>query len=70
MDEPKPGQPWAYIAHKDGIWSGVTIPDKGAGKFLAGFIKKGCAITTVYSREEYNAELAKLKTRRAAQSSP
>jgi hypothetical protein len=47
MDEPKPGQPWAYIAHKDGIWSGVTIPDKGAGKFLAGFIKKGCAITTV-----------------------
>lgn len=52
--------PWAFIAHKNGRWGGVTVADEDAGKFLARFIKKGYAVTTVYSREEYKAELAKL----------
>lgn len=60
MTNPAPGQPWAFIAHKDGCWRGVCVADKGAGKFLASFIAKGCAVTTVYNREEYNAFLAKL----------
>lgn len=54
-------EPWAYIAHKDGHWAGVTQPGKGAGKFLADFINDGFAITTVHSRDEYEATLDQMK---------
>lgn len=60
MREPRPGEPWAYIAHKDGKWAGVAaanLPRKDLSKFLGGFAAEGFAITTVYSRDEYNAVL-------------
>lgn len=56
-------EPWAFIAHKDGRWGGLCVADKDAGKFLAPFINKGYSVTTVYSRDEYLAELAKLDRR-------
>ena len=64
MSEPKPGEPWAYLAHKDGRFCGVTaanLPKRELGKFLGDFAASGCAIITVGNRDEYNAELAKLK---------
>ena len=56
--------PWAFIAHKDGKWGGVCaadIPAKEIGKFTVEFIASGFDIKTVFSREQYLAELAKLK---------
>lgn len=63
MQEPKPGEPWAFIAHKDNHWAGVCAAtgDREAGKFLAEFARDGFAITTVFSRDEYNKVLDGMK---------
>ncbi len=65
MTEPAPGQPWAFIAHKDNHWAGITAangPPKDLGKFLGDFASKGFSITTVYSRDEYNKTLGGMKS--------
>lgn len=54
-------KPWAFIAHRSGKWAGVISADSTASevrKFVGGFAAKGCAIMTVYDRDEYNAALA------------
>lgn len=64
MSEPNSGEPWAFIAHKDGYWAGVAaadMPKKDLRKFLGDFAAAGFAIMTVHSRPEYNAALASLK---------
>ncbi len=64
MPEPNPGEPWAFIAHKDGCWAGVAaanMPKRDLRKFLGDFAADGFAILTVNSRDEYNAALAKMK---------
>ena len=69
MDLPKPGEPWAFIAHKDGRWAGVAVgnlPKRDLKKFLGDFAADGFAIDTVFSREEYDAKLKTLKCWRAA----
>ena len=48
---------WAYIAHKDGYWAGVCCPGKETADFLAEFVADGFAISTVFSREEYETLL-------------
>lgn len=65
MPEPREGEPWAFIAHKDGRWAGVAaanMPKKDLRKFLGDFAADGFEIMTVKSRDEYNAALAKLRT--------
>jgi hypothetical protein len=59
MNEPAPGEPWAFIAHKNGYWAGLCAADgtKEAAKFVSDFVAGGFSITTVYSREEFNAIL-------------
>ena len=60
MPEPKPGEPWAFIAHRDGRWAGVAaanMPKRDLRKFLGDFASDGFAILTVNSRDEYNAAL-------------
>lgn len=57
-------KPWAFIAHRDGKWSGVAsaeLPKKDLRKYLGDWVVSGCEITTVYSREEYDAALAQRK---------
>lgn len=64
MTQPKPGEPWAFIAHRDGYWGGVaasTLPKNDLRKFLGDFAADGYAIMTVYNRDEYNAALANLR---------
>lgn len=55
--------PWAFIAHKDNHWAGVTVADgsRGCGKFVADFVRDGFSILTVYSREEYTKTLDGMK---------
>ncbi|HVR57583.1 MAG TPA: hypothetical protein VMT72_12235 [Pseudolabrys sp.] len=55
---------WAFIAHKDGYWAGVCsgdLPKRELKRFLGDFAANGFSISTVNSREEYNAFLAPLK---------
>ena len=63
MSEPKPGEPWAFIAHKNGRWAGVAagnLPKRDLKKFLGDFAGDGFGIITVFSRDEYNAQLQKM----------
>lgn len=49
-------EPWAYVAHKDGVTRGVCTPAVGKRdlkKFLADFASDGYTLTPVYNREEY-----------------
>lgn len=65
MQEPNPGEPWAFIAHKDGGLAGVasaTLPKRELKKFLGEFASDGYSIMTVHSREEYNTALAGFKS--------
>ena len=60
MTEPNPGEPWAFIAHKDGQWAGVAAANmdrKDLRKFLGDFAAEGFALMTVYNRDEYEAVL-------------
>lgn len=64
MREPKPGEPWAMIAHKDNHWAGVRACDgdaKGIGEFVRDFVSHGFGIITVYSRDEYKKLLDGMK---------
>lgn len=63
MKEPKPGAPWAFIAHKDNHWAGVTVADESrdTSKFVADFVRGGFSIVTVYSRDEYRKTLDGMK---------
>ena len=64
MPEPKSGEPWAFITHKDGYWHGVAaanLPKASLRKFLGDAAASGSAIMTVYNRDEYNAALKSLK---------
>jgi hypothetical protein len=60
-------KPWAFIAHKDGRWAGITsadVPKKDLRKFIGDFVADGFAITTVYNQDEYHATIAKMKPKR------
>lgn len=64
MSEEKNITPWAYVAHKNGQLAGVavaTMPKNDLGKFLGAFAADGFAITTVYSRAEYETMLKLLR---------
>ena len=55
---------WAFIAHKDGYWAGVctaTLPKRELKKFIGDFVADGFSITTVDSREQYDATLKTMK---------
>ncbi len=57
--------PWAYIAHKDGYWVRITsaeLPREQLSECIGSSVLDGFSVMTVYSREEYTAELAKLKS--------
>jgi len=65
MTEPASGQPWAFIGHKDNHWAGVIAgnsPAKDLKKFLGDLASKGFAITTVYSRDEYNQTIGGMRS--------
>lgn len=63
MNEPAPGEPWAFICHKGGRWGGITAANEpNVGQFLSRFAKKGYAIKTVFSRAEYLEFLDTLET--------
>jgi hypothetical protein len=69
MSEPKSGQPWAYIAHKDGKWAGVAaanMPAKDLRKFLGDFAADGFAIMTVFDRNEYERAIRSMEMWRPA----
>jgi hypothetical protein len=56
-------KPWAFIAHKDGEWIGLQsamVRDAESERTLGRWIADGLTITTTYSREEFDAEYAKL----------
>jgi phage FluMu gp28-like protein len=51
-------EPWAYIAHKDGMLGGMIAGDadkKNLKNFLGDFAADGFSIQTVSSRPEYLA---------------
>jgi hypothetical protein len=51
-------EPWAYVAHKDGMMGGVcatSISKKSLGEFLSEFAADGFALHPVFNREEYLA---------------
>ena len=55
---------WSYIAHKNGYWAGLAAGEMRQSdlrKFLGEFAANGFTITPVHSREEFDAELAKLR---------
>jgi hypothetical protein len=54
---------WAYLAFKDNKWGGTcspTISKKSLDEFFNEFAADGYTIKPVFSREEYDAELATL----------
>lgn len=57
-------KPWAFIAHRDGHWHGIfsaALPKRDLQMALGEAVEGGSSIITVYDREEYERELAKLK---------
>lgn len=63
MAEPAPGKVWAFVAHKNGKLGGVAsseLPRSDLKRFLGDFAADGYAITTVFSRPEYEALLKQL----------
>jgi hypothetical protein len=58
MSEPK--KPYAYIAFTGDTWNGSSAPEIAAD-WMVELVADGCTIKPVYSREEYDAEMARLK---------
>lgn len=65
MAEATATKPWAFIAHKDGCYAGIAsaeLPKRDLRKFLGDYAADGFSILSVNNREEYDAEMAKLKS--------
>lgn len=54
------GVPFAYIAFTGDVWNGSSAHEIAAD-WLVKLAAAGCTIKPVYSREEHDAELARLK---------
>lgn len=57
------GEPWAYVAHKDGKMGGVcatSISKKSLRDFLGEFAADGFTLTAVFSRDEYMKFIASM----------
>lgn len=58
------GEVWSYICHKDGHWAGLVSPEVGKkelARFLGQFAAEGFSISSVASRDEFDAKMATLK---------
>lgn len=53
-------KPFAYVAFKGDEWTGSCAPEI-AGEWARKQIEAGCTVKPVFSRPEYDAEMAKLK---------
>lgn len=58
MSEQK--KPFAYIAFTGDVWNGSCAPEMAA-EWMVKLVKHGCTIKPVYSREEYDSEMERLK---------
>ena len=55
-------KPWAYVAHKDGYWAGVSCAEgETLAAFVADFIRDGFTVEPVVSREAYLDMTAKMQ---------
>lgn len=68
-------EPWAYLAHRDGVWCAVISaqicdnprPDqvaewkKAVAKETGSWVADGWEVMTLYSREEYTAAIGSMK---------